>query len=374
MDDSTPHMQHLNSLRNNLQRIVDELLEAPHKNAISLEEAKRRFEQNLMEQLDHDAISMDAEPVVTLQTPDGETREVSTAGAYERASEKIANEIATFADFERWFPVAILEMIDQGIIGQQEVTSENAVALAKLYRRNEAVLQKIKAARLRGDFAYERVFYPPQQIHSLSEMKTLSRNTNKKRLRINELIQKYCDTQLSDGAWVSHSLSDHRGRLDNLPDILGNIYIEDITREDMRRVRDTLEKLPPSRKKSAKYKDKTIDQILAMDYDKYLNIKTINTIVQSISSMFDWAIREGIIENNPAKGLSKKDTENPIDKRDCFTNEDIKKIFFSGDFTPERFKNPAFFWVPLIGLYTGMRLEEICQLACEDIYREEDGI
>lgn len=59
----------------------------------------------------------------------------------------------------------------------------------------------------------------------------------------------------------------------------------------MRRFRDVLEKLPPSRKKSPKYRDKTINEILTMDYDNRLSVKSINIIVQSVSSMFEWAIR-----------------------------------------------------------------------------------
>ena len=108
-------------------------------------------------------------------------------------------------------------------------------------------------------------------------------------------------------------------------------------------------------------------------YGTTLSIKSINVIVEAISGMFGWAVREDFIVRNPAQGLGIKDTQPDVEKKPSLTNDDIKKIFFTGDYKKEAFKNPAYYWAPLIALYTGMRLEEICQLHCEDIYKE-DGI
>ncbi|MFT4302617.1 MAG: hypothetical protein QM579_12785 [Desulfovibrio sp.] len=68
----------------------------------------------------------------------------------------------------------------------------------------------------------------------------------------------------------------------------------------MRELRDTLRKLPPSRKKSPKYRGKSIAEILAMPYSTTLSIKTVNVIVEAISSMYEWAIREQLLAFNPA--------------------------------------------------------------------------
>jgi len=162
-------------------------------------------------------------------------------------------------------------------------------------------------------------------------------------------------------------------RIETLLFILGDKPIDAISREDMRLFKDKLQKLPPNRCKKKEYKGKSVDDIIAMSPEETLNIKTINTTLQTISGMFSWAVREELLDKNPAQGLELKDERQDIELKEPFTNEDIKSIFFSGDYLPEKFKNPAYYWVPLIGLYTGMRLEEICQLHCEDIY-EDDGI
>ena len=57
-----------------------------------------------------------------------------------------------------------------------------------------------------------------------------------------------------------------------------------------------------------------------------------------------------------------------------FETEDLIKIFNPKTyFKKERNKDNHKYWIPLISLYSGMRLNEICQLYCDDIM-EENGI
>lgn len=193
------------------------------------------------------------------------------------------------------------------------------------------------------------------------------------KLLLSELIDRYCQTQLTDKAWEPHTLVDHRGRLENILDILHDKPASEVSREDMRKMREILTKLPPSRKKAKKYQGKSVEEILAMSYDKTLSPTTVNIIIDAISSMFAWAIREQLLTSNPAIGLKVRNDTPDIDKKESFSLEDIQKIFFSGDFKPNKFATPAYYWAPLIGLYSGMRLEEICQLRCKDVY-EDDGV
>ena len=78
-----------------------------------------------------------------------------------------------------------------------------------------------------------------------------------------QLIERYCKTQISDDAWKAHSLPDHKNRLENLTFILGNKFLDEVTRDDMRHFREILEKMPPSRKKSSK---KLCSQIIENAY------------------------------------------------------------------------------------------------------------
>lgn len=56
--------------------------------------------------------------------------------------------------------------------------------------------------------------------------------------------------------------------------------------------------------------------------------------------------------------------------RDVFTEADLAKIFKSEIYTKAGSTQSFKYWIPLLGLYTGMRLEEICQLYVEDLVVE----
>ncbi|MBD5418323.1 MAG: site-specific integrase [Desulfovibrio sp.] len=368
----------LDSLRAQLRQLVDEMLDEPGKRAISIDTARKKLNRYLKRKLDEDATMPMPLPTSTITYLDNQTEHVSIDAIYDRNASEIVKKINTFDDFEDWYPQSVIEMIAEKIFKREEISKENSIQLAKLFQKTLAIYDQIKAARIRGDYYFEQPFY--SAVEDLSGLGSDKNKRSQKKIadiediKLSKLIQRYCNTQIADGAWKKDSLRDHQGRLENLIEIIGDKEITQINREDMRRFRDILEKLPPSRKKSPKYRDKTINEILAMDYENRLSVKSINIIVQSVSSMFEWAIREGVMQSNPARGLSKRDAEPDIEKREPFTNEEIQQIFYSGDFTPNKFNNPADYWVPLIGLYTGMRLEEICQLHCEDIYKDADGI
>ena len=107
-----------------------------------------------------------------------------------------------------------------------------------------------------------------------------------------------------------------------------------------------------------------------------VKVRTVNEITQAVSALFEWAIREGILSDNPAKRLKIRDKTPDVEKRNTFTKPDIKKIFVDSYYLDDKHINAAYFWCPLIALYTGMRLEEIAQLHIADVYehRDENGL
>ena len=54
-----------------------------------------------------------------------------------------------------------------------------------------------------------------------------------------------------------------------------------------------------------------------------------------------------------------------------FTPDDLQRLFGTEEFKT-KFDTHYKYWVPLLGLYTGARLEEICQLRVEDIKLDKD--
>lgn len=194
-----------------------------------------------------------------------------------------------------------------------------------------------------------------------------------KKLLYSEAVEKYIAAKLQENAWKPHNVPDIRTRLLNFVEIKGDMPIEDISRQDMRSFREILQKLPPHRNKSKKYAGKSIAEVLAMNPEQTLNVATINTALEAVGSLLEWYVREEILDRNPAKGLQVKDTRQAIDLRESFLQDDLERIFAHPKFTQGKFISPAYFWIPLIGLFTGMRLEEIAQLFCKDVYQDKES-
>ena len=113
---------------------------------------------------------------------------------------------------------------------------------------------------------------------------------------------------------------------------------------------------------------------------------SVERYMDSLSSMFAWAVDNMILTHNPAKRAieKRKKVTRDQDDRSLFDKSDLDKIFSVQWFiagTGERNKQgrfhlfrPHFYWLPLLGLYTGARLNELSQLYIADIKVTESGV
>ena len=140
----------------------------------------------------------------------------------------------------------------------------------------------------------------------------------------------------------------------------------------LRRLKDVVgESLAGSIQKShaVAFKDALISEGLAY--------ATIVKNIGLIKSMFEVGCRNDLIGFNPFKDLRIVKPPRREKARLPFAPEDLTAIFRSPVFTaahrPVGGAGDAAVWIPLIGLMTGMRLEEIGQLRRTDIKRQEEG-
>ena len=107
--------------------------------------------------------------------------------------------------------------------------------------------------------------------------------------------------------------------------------------------------------------------------------KTINKKLSNLSTFFGWLKDQGYVESNPFSGLAVRYVSSRR-KRDPFTPKQLATIFSSGVFEAGHQSRPRGatwqdlenYWIPLIGMFTGMRLGEIAQLTTEDIRQVQD--
>jgi integrase len=110
-----------------------------------------------------------------------------------------------------------------------------------------------------------------------------------------------------------------------------------------------------------------------------INAANLNTYLNKLGGVFNWAVKEEMLDRNPAQGLRVPDPTLRRDKRLPFSNAQLRAIFAAplykgclddgnGYATPgtQRPRN-ARFWIPLVSMYCGLRLNEACQLDVSDI-------
>jgi integrase len=106
----------------------------------------------------------------------------------------------------------------------------------------------------------------------------------------------------------------------------------------------------------------------------------------ALSGFFEWCRLQGdFTTENPVKGVYRMpQAKRAREQRAAWTVDDLNRLFSSpcwaGCKSLARRATPgstiirdALFWTPLIAIFSGMRLEEICALLVDDI-REEEGV
>ena len=160
--------------------------------------------------------------------------------------------------------------------------------------------------------------------------------------------------------------------------VYGNISAEDINGTIVREFKELLIKIPSIL--SNELRSLTLIQIAQEIGDNYsgrtLSDSAINKHLSVISSVLEWSSNNSYFSDNwhnPVRGKSIKRKGLKQDRMP-FTDGELHKVFTNDIYIeqsrPKGGCGEASYWIPIIGLYTGMRLEEIGQLLVTDIKQE----
>ena len=150
----------------------------------------------------------------------------------------------------------------------------------------------------------------------------------------------------------------------------GDIPIGTITQENGTLLKSHIIKLPKNRSKLPIYRDKDFHELVEMNVKDKISDTTVNKHLTHLSSFLDWTKRHGYSNLNPFDGIKLKRKTNQRDERDKFTDKEIKTLFSKNNyihFTEVELKKFAYYWCPLISIFSGMRLNEICALYLDNI-------
>ena len=170
-------------------------------------------------------------------------------------------------------------------------------------------------------------------------------------------------------------------------ELLGDKPIGDYTKIDGRDFRNSLSKTPKNWKRVKQYRDKTLKEVLELDIppsDK-MSFENQTKLISRMTSCWNFFVDEfpEYVSENVFKSSSIR--VNPVkrkDRRGEFTQDDIHLIFNHRTYLPAIFDNPTgrgntiqypHYFVPILGVLTGFRLEELCMMKTENI-KQVDGI
>jgi len=171
-------------------------------------------------------------------------------------------------------------------------------------------------------------------------------------------------------AWRPKTLSMYRHALWLFLEIIGDKELHEVARADCRQYRDILMQLPPNMRK--RWPGLSVEDVIVRQ-ERPMDVKTVNKNVSFMGAFFSWAERESLIAKSPAKGLLLSLSQRPDLERRRFTSDELKLMFEEGSAHRERRdSSPSRYWIPLVALYTGMRLEEIAQLRTSDLRKVEE--
>lgn len=183
-------------------------------------------------------------------------------------------------------------------------------------------------------------------------------NTKEKSHKLFELIEYYEVCNRAEGkspktiSWYSANLKSFRNYLKSrhLPDSLDNIdtkLLREYVLYLMKRTRYTGHPYTPAK-------------------TELLSSATIHGHVRTLRAFFNWLVREGLAENNPAKELKPPKVTRKVVS--TLSDEEIRAILNTFSISPSDARNQTLF---MILLDTGLRIGELVNLKMDDVHMDE---
>lgn len=210
-------------------------------------------------------------------------------------------------------------------------------------------------------------------------------------MRASELVAIFVKEKTEAGRWKADQQQKMRTVTETFLSLMDDPTLGKLDRPAMDRYRDQLRRLPKNvplfRRKHGSHL--TFQEVADLAESMGLSDRTKESIDRNVgylSEMLAWAVHSGYMPENPARTVAAKRSKGRQDKnqRDAFSPEDLGRIFGAdwyktgrGKLTSEgtfRTFRPHYYWLPLLGLYTGARINELSQLYLADIRQTGAGV
>ena len=187
------------------------------------------------------------------------------------------------------------------------------------------------------------------------------------------LSKRYVEEGKRGGTWREVSTHEVERSLRDLFELMGDMPIAAFDANQARLLKDRLSRCPQYFGLRPEFKGKTLLQVVESGSTyKTVTAVTVNNRLRKLSAFMNWCKTNGYIQDNPLTGL-KMMTGSAKEARLSFEQHDLTTLLDLDALKTEARKHPWRYWIPLLGRYTGARLEELCQLRVDD-FVEQQGI
>lgn len=155
----------------------------------------------------------------------------------------------------------------------------------------------------------------------------------------------------------------------------GNITCDQLTKAHINEYIKLVQSLPANKTKNPLYRNLKLRDFLTTPARQVHRLSPITQkrYLEQINRFVKWLRNNDytLLDLHLPFGNVKIKKARSIDQQAAYTCADIRKLFNSDQYTKGLHKEASHFWVPLIALYTGARLNEICQLSTLDIKHDK---
>lgn len=179
--------------------------------------------------------------------------------------------------------------------------------------------------------------------------------------------------------WGNKASADHQHWLRRFLEIAGDKPLDNYSKADGRKFKEVLQRLPSNWTKKPETRGMAIDQAAKKAVElgmPAMSVSNANKAIGRVQSVWNWAAANYFDgpSPEPLRGLKFAQRANPRDERHPFNTDQLRKIFaapiYTGCKSLRSYHQPgslvpretARYWLPLLALYSGARLGELCQL------------
>jgi integrase len=292
-------------------------------------------------------------------------------------------------------------MLNKEGIARSDLSKDEIAQVEQAMLRAGVDLAEALRARYDGDFNFEprdkllkmQLVEPPRPSGIPADAKPATTRSAEAAPGplMSQAGEAFRDRQVLTMSWDRQTSAQASSTYRLFIDVCGDKPIAAYSRQDAGHFREQVERLPNDYGRSADHKTFSVAEIIAAYAvvpngvrPRLISQKTVKRHFSALSALWAQSIPKGEVTENIFKGFAFANGKLAVEQRQMWDAKALAELFatpvWKGCKSEARRATPgarvfrdARFWLPLIGVFSGMREEEICQLQVDDI-REEIGI